>query len=226
MANPLTIVTGAGGALGHATVRRLTEEGHRVVAVDRDTDSLESLPDARRRETADLTDRDAVSDLFDRIADDLGLPEFVVNTVGGFRAGSLLDTTPENLSFMMDLNLSAALWVSQAAVRHMTGRGGALVHVAARHGLEPTSGALAYSLSKAAVVHLTKVLNLELRDENIRVNAVVPRLLDTPANRAAIPAGVMDRATKPEQLAEVIAFLLSDSASEIRGAIVPVYGGG
>lgn len=224
MATPITIVTGAGGALGQATVRALVAEGHRVVGVDRDPGSLQPIREVAGIETADLTDRDAVSELFERLAGDLGPPDVVVNTVGGFRPGSLFDTTPETLSFMMDLNLTAALWISQAAAGQMAGRGGSIVNVAARHGLEPTAGAVAYSLSKAALVHMTRVLDLELRHENIRLNAIVPRLLDTPANRGAIPADVLDRATKPEQLAAVIAFLVSEAGSEIRGAVVPVYG--
>ncbi len=101
---------------------------------------------------------------------------------------------------------------------------GAIVHVAARPGIEPASGMGAYSVSKAALVHLTRILDIELRPLGIRVNAVAPQLLDTPVTRAAFPAGVMAHAVAPEAIAEVIAFLVSDAAAPVSGAILPAYG--
>jgi len=101
---------------------------------------------------------------------------------------------------------------------------GAIVHVSARPGIEPTAGMAAYSVSKAALAHLTRVLDLELRPHGIRVNAVVPLLLDTPANRAALPADQLAHAVRPEAIAEVIAFLVSDAAAPVSGALLPAYG--
>jgi NAD(P)-dependent dehydrogenase (short-subunit alcohol dehydrogenase family) len=100
---------------------------------------------------------------------------------------------------------------------------GAIVHVAARPGIEPTGGMAAYSASKAALVHLTRILDIELRPHGIRVNAVAPQLLDTPAYRATFPAEVMARAVAPEAIADVIAFLVSDAAAPVSGAILPAY---
>ena len=101
---------------------------------------------------------------------------------------------------------------------------GAIVHVAARPGIEPTAGMAAYSVSKAALVHLTRVLDLELRPHGIRVNAVAPQLLDTPANRADVPGGLLAHAVAPEAIADMIAFLVSDAAAPVSGAVLPAYG--
>ncbi len=131
----------------------------------------------------------------------------------------------ERAWLMIDVNLGPALWLSQAVAPHMQQRGsGVIVHVAARPGIEPSGGMAAYSASKAALVHLTRVLDIEFRPHGIRVNAVVPQLLDTPANRAAFPAEVMAHAVAPEAIAGVIAFLVSDAAAPVSGAILPAYG--
>ena len=108
-----------------------------------------------------------------------------MNTIGAFRQGDALAATPEDLRLMIDVNVGPALWLTQAVVPHMRQQGsGAIVHVTARPGLEPAGGMAAYSVSKAALVHLTRILDLELRPHGIRVNAVAPQLLDTAANRA------------------------------------------
>ena len=98
------------------------------------------------------------------------------------------------------------------------------MHVAARPGIEPSGGMTAYSVSKAALVHLTRILDVELRPRGIRVNAVAPQLLDTPTNRTIFPAEVMARAVAPEAIAGVIAFLVSDAAAPVSGAVLPACG--
>jgi NAD(P)-dependent dehydrogenase (short-subunit alcohol dehydrogenase family) len=149
----------------------------------------------------------------------------LVNTIGAFRLGEALTTTPADLRAMIDVNLGAALWLSQAVGSHMRRRGsGAIVHVSARPGIEPTAGMAAYSISKAALAHLTRLLDIELRPHGIRVNAVVPQLLDTPRNRATFAAGQMVHAVQPEAIADIIAFLVSDIAAPISGALLPAYG--
>ena len=225
MSAKVAIVAGAGGALGRATAVTLAAGGLTVVAVDRNEHSVRGLPDGIRPEVADTTDPAAAKRLIDRIAGEVGPPDVLVNTIGAFRPGDALTTTPETLRLMIDVNLGPALWLSQAVAPHMRQQGsGAIVHVAARPGIEPTSGMAAYSASKAALVHLTRILDIELRPHGIRVNAVAPQLLDTPANRATFPAGVMAHAVAPEAIAGVIAFLVSDAAAPVSGAILPAYG--
>jgi NAD(P)-dependent dehydrogenase (short-subunit alcohol dehydrogenase family) len=220
----VAIVAGA-GALGHATAATLAAAGLTVVAVDRNEHALRDLPDDVRREAADTTDPAAAKSLVDRIAGEVGLPGVLVNTIGAFRPADALSTTPEILRLMIDVNLGPALWLSQAVAPYMQQRGsGAIVHVTARPGLEPAAGMAAYSASKAALVHLTRILDLELRPHAIRVNAIAPQLLDTPGNRATFPEAMMARAVAPDAIAAVIAFLVSDAAAPVSGAILPAYG--
>jgi NAD(P)-dependent dehydrogenase (short-subunit alcohol dehydrogenase family) len=222
----VAVVAGGGGELGRATAMALAARGRSVVAGDRNVRRLRDLPDGVRREVADTTDPAVAAKLIDRIAAEVGPPAVLVNTIGTFRPGDALSTTPETLRLMIDVNLGPALWLSQAVAPHMQQQGsGAIVHVTARSALEPAGGMAAYSVSKAALVHLTRTLDVELRPHGIRVNAVAPQLLDTPANRATFPAEVMAKAVAPEAIAGVIAFLVSDAAAPVSGAILPAYGG-
>lgn len=222
----VAVVTGAGGALGRATSTILADSGFTVVGVDRNEDALRQLPGNVRSEVADATDPAVPAPLIDRIAAQVGPPEVLVNTIGAFELGDARAATPETLGRMIDVNLGAALWLSQAVAPHMQQLGrGAIVHVTARPAIEPTAGMAAYSVSKAALAHLTRVLDLELRPNGIRVNAVAPQLMVTPANRAAFPPEVLAHAVAPEVIAGLIAFLVSDAAAPVSGAILPAYGG-
>jgi NAD(P)-dependent dehydrogenase (short-subunit alcohol dehydrogenase family) len=225
MNGPVAIVTGAGGALGRATSRALADSGFTVVAVDRSGQGLRELPDGIRSEVADTTDPAVPRPLVDRIAGEVGPPEVLVNTIGAFELGDALAATPETLGRMIDVNLGAALWLSQAVAPHMQEHGsGAIVHVTARPAIEPTAGMAAYSVSKAALAHLTRVLDVELRPRGIRVNAIAPQLLDTAANRASLPPELLAHAVAPEVIAGLIAFMVSDAAAPVSGAILPAYG--
>lgn len=226
MSKPVAIVAGAGGPLGRATALALAAGGRSVVAVDRNERGLDELPGGIRREVADTTDPAVAAKLVDQIAAEVGPPAVLVNTIGAFQLGDVVSTTPDALRVMMDVNLGPALWLSQAVAPHMQQQGsGSIVHVAARQAMEPTGGMAAYSVSKAALVHLTRTLDVELRPHGIRVNAVAPQLLDTPVTRAAFPPEVIAHAVAPEAIATVIAFLASDAAAPVSGAILPAYGG-
>jgi NAD(P)-dependent dehydrogenase (short-subunit alcohol dehydrogenase family) len=221
----IATVVGAGGGLGRATAEALAIAGYTVVGVDRNEQGLKELSDGIRRKAGDATDPAAAKSLIDQIAAEVGPPEVLVNTIGAFRLGEAVTATPEDLRVMMDVNLGAALWLSQAVEPYMRQRGkGSVVHVSARPGLDPTAGLAAYSLSKSALIHLIRILDLELRPHGIRVNAVAPQLIDTAANRAAFPAELLAHAVAPEAIANVIAFLASDLAAPVSGAIVPAYG--
>ena len=221
----MALVAGAGGPLGRATALVLAGAGFTVVGIDRSEQGLAELADGIRAEVGDPTDPAVAKSLVDRVAAEVGAPDVLVNTIGAFRLGEALDTTPEDLRAMIDINLGAALWLSQAVGAHMRQRGsGAIVHVSARPAVEPTAGMAAYGVSKAALAHLTRLLDLELHPHGIRVNAVLPQLIDTPRNRAVFPADQLTHAVTPEAIAEIIAFLVSDAAAPISGALLPAYG--
>ena len=225
MSERVAVVAGAGGELGRATAISLAGAGFTVVAVNRTMKALDELPDGIRREAGDTTDQAVVKGLIDRIAGEVVPPEVLVNTIGAFHPGEAVAATAEDLRVMMDVNLGPALWLSQAVEPYMRQRGGgAIVHVSARPGTDPTAGMAAYSLSKAALSYLIHILDLELHPHGIRVNAVAPQLLDTAANRATFPPELLAHAVRPEAIADVIAFLVSDRAALVSGTVVPVYG--
>jgi NAD(P)-dependent dehydrogenase (short-subunit alcohol dehydrogenase family) len=225
MKSRIAIVAGAGSGLGKATVFALHAAGLTVVAVDRSEAGLRDLPDEVRREVADATDPAAPGPLVERIVTEIGSPAILVNTIGAYEQGDAVTVTPQALREMMDVNLGAALWLTQAVAPHMKKqRSGVIVHVAARPGVEPTAGAAAYGISKAALVHLTRTLDVELRPHGIRVNAVVPQLIATAKNKAIFPPDLMVGAVEPEAIADVIALLVSDAAAQVSGALVTTYG--
>jgi NAD(P)-dependent dehydrogenase (short-subunit alcohol dehydrogenase family) len=219
------VLAGAAGELGRVTAQRLAAAGFTVVGIDRNEDALKELPDGIRYEVGDPTEPAVARSLVERIAREVGPPEVLVNTIGTYHLGEALDATPEDLRLMIDVNAGTALWLTQAVAPYMRERGsGAIVHVAARPGLEPTAGMATYSVSKAALVHLTRVLDLELRPLGIRVNAVAPQIIDTAKTRPYLPPDLLTHAVSPEAIADIIVYLVSDAATPVSGAVVPAYG--
>jgi NAD(P)-dependent dehydrogenase (short-subunit alcohol dehydrogenase family) len=236
MVTDLAVIMGATGALGTAIVDAFAKRGDRVVAVARSRSEVSQLaskypiapsPSGGGQgggvtgDTADLTSRLEVDELWERI-DRVGTPRWVVNATGGYRAGKVVDSTPDDFTFMMDLNLGTAWWSGRAAARRM--KDGAIVNVSSRSGLVAEPGAAAYAIAKAGVIKLTEVLAAELKASGVRVNAVVPAIIDTPANRQALPERLMQKAVAPAEIAAVIAYLCSDAAVAITGAAITVYG--
>jgi NAD(P)-dependent dehydrogenase (short-subunit alcohol dehydrogenase family) len=224
MSTRIAIVAGAGSGLGQATALRLHADGLTVVAVDRNEAGLKELPSSIHTEVADPTDPTVPGPLVDRVVESVGSPDVLVNTIGSYQLGDAMATTPEVLRQLLDVNVGPALWLTQAVVPHMRQRGaGAIVHVAARQGIEPTAGVAAYGVSKAALVHLVRTLDVELRGQGIRVNVVLPEIIATAKNKALFPPEALTGAVEPDAIAEVIAFLVSDSAASVTGAAVPAY---
>jgi NAD(P)-dependent dehydrogenase (short-subunit alcohol dehydrogenase family) len=224
MSERVAIVAGAGGELGRATAEKLAAAGFTVAGVDRNQEALKELPDGIRREAADPADPAAARSVVDRIAAAVG-PQVLVNTIGTYRLGEALTATPEDLRLMINVNVGAALWLTQAVVPYLRDRGsGSVVHVVVRPGLEPTAGMAAYAVSKAALVHLTRVLDLELRPLGIRVNAVAPQLIDTAKTHPYLTPEVLAHAVAPEAVADIIVYLVSEAAAPVSGAVVPAYG--
>lgn len=221
----LTVILGATGGLGTAVVDAFAKRGDRIIAVARSRSAVSELaakyPGTVTGDTADLTSRQDVDDLWERI-DRVGVPRWVVNTTGGYRGGKVVDSTPDDFTAMIDLNLGTAWWSCRAAARRM--QGGGIVNVSSRSALVAEPGAAAYVIAKAGVIKLSEVLAAELKSAGVRVNVVVPAIIDTAENRKSLPEKSMQKAVAPAEIAAVILYLCSDDAAAITGAVVPVYG--
>jgi NAD(P)-dependent dehydrogenase (short-subunit alcohol dehydrogenase family) len=218
------IVTGAAGALGHAVVEEFLAGGRAVVALDRPSERLAAL---EQREDVyaipvDLASRDAVQEAFTKVD---GLPvtaNALVGLAGGFTPGKLADTTEDVVQSLFTSNFGSALWTAQAVASRFTD-GGAIVFVGSKTAVTGPAPVV-HATSKAAVVRLAQILSDELRPQHIRVNAVLPSVIDTPANRSWMSPDLAARAVAPAAIAKVIAFLCGPDAAPISGAAIPMYG--
>ena len=223
------LVAGGTGALGAAVLRELLEAGRSVTATW-------ILDEERDRTMAEIGDDHpeltlVKADLFEvegaeaavMATGDLGA---VVNLVGGYAAGPLVDETdPDEFERMLRLNLRPGFLLARAAMpRLVAAGGGAYVGVSARPALRPFAGAAAYVTAKAAVLAFVQALDADYRGEGVRANAIVPSVIDTPANRAAEPDADHSKWVQPEQIARVVRFLVSDDAAVTSGGAIPVYG--
>jgi NAD(P)-dependent dehydrogenase (short-subunit alcohol dehydrogenase family) len=223
------IVTGGTGGLGSAVVELLLERGWRVVVPWIAERELERLPPREGLELveADLFEQESVERVVEVAAGgDAPTIRGLVNLVGGFAAGGRVHETPlEQFEAQFRLNLRPAYLLIQAAVPRMLERGGgSIVCVGSRAALQPFSGAAGYISSKAAVVAFVQAVSTEYLKDGIRCNAILPSVIDTPANRAAMPNAEHDRWVKPAEIAGVIAHLLSPASAPTSGAAIPVYG--
>jgi NAD(P)-dependent dehydrogenase (short-subunit alcohol dehydrogenase family) len=227
------IITGGTGGLGAAVTARLLDDGWRVVVPWVVEEELARVQEREGVELiqADLFDRDAVENV---VALGAGEPREaplrgLVNLVGGFAAGGRVHETPvEEFERQFRLNLRATYLMTQAMVARLlqdgTGPGASIVCVGTRAALQPFKGAAGYISSKAAVLAFTSAVAVEYRDDGIRSNAILPSVIDTPGNRASMPNADFSRWVRPQEIAAVIAHLLSEDSSPISGASIPVYG--
>ena len=222
------VVTGGTGELGRAVVRDLLARGDRVAVPYRNVAAWEDLKagsDTRNLwgETADIADVTATQRFFAEAFAWLGRLDGVAALAGGFRSSGRFETAPEEeWAAMLRINLASAYATCRAALPHLASAGGCIVTVVSRSAETGGSGMAAYAVSKMAVLALTRALALEYRGRGVRVNAISPSIIDTAANRAAMPGA--DRAgwTPPERIAPVVGFLLSPSSAPVTGAVIPV----
>jgi NAD(P)-dependent dehydrogenase (short-subunit alcohol dehydrogenase family) len=217
-----TVVGGGTGALGRAVVDRLLGEGRRVVVPARSEDA--ALPAAVTVIKCDIS---VASDVerFEAEVAGLGTWQALVNASGGFAAGAAHATSDAKMLQQLELNFLGQWRLSRAAARAMiAGGGGRIVNVVGRAGVEPAPRQAAYQVAKTALARLTQVMALELSDQGITVNAVLPSTMDTPKNRAAFASADTSRWVSVADVAAAIAWLLSNDAAIVSGALLPVYG--
>jgi len=229
----VALIAGGTGGLGRAVSLAFQNEGAQVIVTYRKQQEFDALSNAggtgdSRLEghRIDVTDEAAVSQTIESILLRHGRLDALVNTVGGYAGGvKLWELESDVLDRMLALNLRSGYVLSRAAVRVMLKQGrGAIVNVAAKAALEHPGGAAAYAASKAAAVALMDSLAAELKGTGVRVNSVLPSIIDTEANRQAMPKADFAKWPKPEDIARVILFLCSDEARVVHGAALPVYG--
>ncbi len=220
------VVTGGGGALGVAVVRELVERGASVFVPahsQRDAEALAGIARVSITLDVDLADEASVVAFYEGVGDRDADLWASVHLAGGFVWGPIVDATIADLRRMLAMNVESAWLCAREAARRMS-NGGRIVNVTAKPALVPSANVAAYAASKGAVATLTTCLAEELAPRGIWVNAVAPSILDTPANRAAMPDADVDAWPKVEEVARTIVFLASPENAVTRGAIVPVYG--
>ncbi|MBC2670729.1 SDR family oxidoreductase [Novosphingobium piscinae] len=213
------VVTGAAGFLGRAVADHLAELGHSVIGLDLAAQAAD-FPGLFIG-GVDLTDAAATEAAMARAAPSGGLAG-LASIAGGFRWETVLDGSPDSWDLLYRINVRTALNAARAVVPRL-GEGGAIVQVGAAATLKAGLGMGAYTASKSGVARLTEALAEELKGR-VRVNAVLPSIIDTPANRADMGEADAAKWVAPQELAAVIAFLLSDAASAVTGACLPVTG--
>ncbi len=213
----VVIVTGGFGALGRVVVAELTKRGHKVAAVDL-APAPADYPAALALGEVDLTDEAAVAAAYVTVVKQLGGLDGLVNIAGGFIWEPVEGGSLSNWDKMFRMNLRTAAASSSAAIPYLIRHGGAIVNVGAAGAIQPGAGMAPYAASKAGVRALTESLADELRSKKVRVNAVLPTIIDTPVNRASMPDAEPTSWVSPQAAAKAIAFLLSDEASAVTGA--------
>jgi NAD(P)-dependent dehydrogenase (short-subunit alcohol dehydrogenase family) len=229
----VALVAGGTGGLGRAVSLAFLNEGAELIVtyvVAEEFTELKTMAGANSSRLigrkVDVTDEGAVQRLIDGIIGDHGRLDVLVNTVGGYVGGmKLWEAETGALERMLALNLRSSFMLSRAAARAMLQEGkGAIVNVAAKAAFDHEAGLAAYAASKAAAVALMDSLAADLKGTGVRANSILPSIIDTPANRKAMPDADFSRWPKPEDIARVILFLSSDDAAVIHGAAIPVYG--
>jgi NAD(P)-dependent dehydrogenase (short-subunit alcohol dehydrogenase family) len=230
-ANKVALVTGGTGGLGKSVTLALLAEGARVhvtYIIPEEFAALQKAATGAQLEGVhlDVTDHEAVKKFVDGVVSKDGHLDYLVNTIGGYAGGiKLWDLDEKTLDKMFTLNVRAGYAMARAVVPQMLQqKSGAIVNIAAKAAFDHAAGASAYASSKAAALAMMDSLAEDLRGSGVRVNSILPSIIDTEANRKAMPGADYAKWPKPEDLAKVILFLLSDDARVVHGAAIPVYG--
>jgi NAD(P)-dependent dehydrogenase (short-subunit alcohol dehydrogenase family) len=217
-------ITGAFGALGGAVVQAALAEGAQVAAIDRAPAPRASLGAAALFGDVDLSSGDGAQAAVDAIVARFGRLDALVNIAGGFRWEQLAGGSLDTWDTLYALNLRTAVAACRAALPHLPDGRGRIVNIGAAGAVKAGAGMGAYAATKSGVARLTEALAEELKPRGITVNAVLPSIIDTAANRADMPKADFSTWVAPAQLADVIVFLLSAKAQAVTGALLPVTG--
>jgi NAD(P)-dependent dehydrogenase (short-subunit alcohol dehydrogenase family) len=224
MDRKVIVVTGALGALGKVVADTALARGARVAGIDHAPAQNPITPTRFELGGVDLTDASQAKTAVDAVVSHFGRLDALINIAGGFAFETVADGDPNTWQRMYALNVTTALNASRAAIPHLTASSaGRIVNVGAMGALQAGAGMGAYAASKAGVHRLTEALAAELKGK-ITVNAVLPSIIDTAANRASMPKSDFTKWVTPQELADVILFLASDAASAVTGALLPVSG--
>jgi NAD(P)-dependent dehydrogenase (short-subunit alcohol dehydrogenase family) len=232
-AGQIVLVAGGTGGLGRAVSLGFLAEGAQVTVTYRNNQEFSNLQRAAGENNSrlagrqiDVTDEPAVQKLIEGIVNDHGRLDVLVNTVGAYAGGiNFWDLETKVFDQMLALNLRSGYLLSRAAVKIMRKQGrGAIVNISSKAAIDHAAGAAAYAASKAAAVAMIDSLAADLKGSGVRANSVLPSIIDTEANRKAIPDADFAKWPKPEDIARVILFLCSDAAKLIQGASIPVFG--
>jgi NAD(P)-dependent dehydrogenase (short-subunit alcohol dehydrogenase family) len=220
------MITGGTGALGSAVVKRFLEAGATCHVTWIERHEIERFAHAKEVTLHEMNGADERA--VERAYGSLPSLFASVHLAGGFAMAPIEKTSADDMRRMFEMNAMTCFLCCREAVKKMrasgTGGGGRIVNVAARPAVQPAGGMIAYSTSKAAVASITQSLAEEVKNERILVNAVLPSIMDTPANRKAMPNAEHDNWPKVEEVAEMIAFLASEQNALTTGALVPVFG--
>ncbi len=228
--NKTVMITGAAGNLGRAVAQTFEAEGANLIVVGASRESLDrAFPDARANLTkvaVDLLDGPSVETAFQPLVDGPGGVDILCAAAGGFDMGQpVYETSSEKWDRMMGLNTETLLNVVRVVTPGMVARGsGKIVTVGANAATHGVAQMGAYTASKAVVLRVTEAMAAELRDKGVNVNCVMPSIIDTPENRAAMPNADPSKWVSPADIAAVVAFLCSAEAKAVHGALVPVVG--
>jgi NAD(P)-dependent dehydrogenase (short-subunit alcohol dehydrogenase family) len=211
----VVLITGATGGLGKAVTRAFFDAGAEVAEVSRDG------PFA-----ADLTKPAEAERAVNTVRERFGRLDVLLHLAGGFEGGTpVAETTDAVWNRMFDLNVHAAFYVARAALPAMIEAGyGRIVAIASKTAVEPMATLAAYGASKAALLALIRTIALEVKRSGVTANAVLPSVIDTPANRAADPHADFSRWVAPESIARLLLWLASEGAGDVSGAAIPIYG--
>ena len=224
------LITGAAGNLGRAVAEVFAERGGLLLLADLKRDALAAVfggeTAAQTFVELNLLERDAVKARVDALLARVQRIDVLCHLAGGFRMGEAVhETSATTWDTLFDLNARTLMNVAAAVVPAMVAAGGGrIVTVGAYSARQGLAGMGAYTAAKASVIRLTEAMSAELREKNVNVNCVLPTIIDTPQNRAAMPGADPARWVAPADLARVIAFLASDAANAVHGAALPVTG--